>query len=76
MLRQALSEKELRALPPVVDVETAASALGLGRSAAYALVRTGRWPTPVVRLGKRIKIPTAPLLELIGVVTPTAQPAQ
>jgi hypothetical protein len=76
LLRQALSEKELLALPPVVDVETAASALGLGRSAAYALVRTGRWPTPVLRLGKRIKIPTAPLLELIGVVTPTAQPAQ
>ena len=32
---------------------------------AYELVRTDRWPTPVLRVGKLIKIPTAPLLSLL-----------
>jgi hypothetical protein len=40
--------------------------LGIGRSASYELVRTGDWPTPVLRLGKLIRVPTAPLLELLG----------
>lgn len=29
-------------------------------------VRTEAWPTPVVRTGKLIRIPTAPLLELLA----------
>lgn len=64
-------------LPPVLDLLTAAAFLGIGRTAAYQLVRAGQWPTPVVRLGRLIKIPTAPLLELLGLppaaeVGPTA----
>ena len=53
-------------VPPVVDVPTAAAILGIGRSAAYELVRLGQWPTPVLRLGKLIRIPSGPLLELVG----------
>lgn len=60
-----MTADEVRALPAVVDLETAARALGLGRSAAYELVRTGSWPTPVLRLGRLIKVPSAPLLELL-----------
>ena len=41
-------------------------ALGLGRMAAYELVRSGAWPTPVLRLGRLIKVPRAPLLALLG----------
>ena len=52
-------------LPAMVDVVTAAAALGIGRTAAYELIRTDAWPTPVLRLGKLIRIPTASLLELI-----------
>jgi excisionase family DNA binding protein len=52
-------------LPPVVDVVTAAAILGIGRTAVYELIRTGTWPTPALRLGKLIRIPTGPLLELI-----------
>jgi hypothetical protein len=40
--------------------------LGIGRSAEYELVRTGQWPEPVLRLGGLIRVPTAPLLELLG----------
>ena len=61
-----LTEEQVRHLPPVVDVATAAAVLGVGRSAAYELIRVGRWPTPVLHLGKAIRVPTAPLLELVG----------
>ena len=54
-------------VPPVVDVPTAAAILGIGRTAAYELIRLGKWPTPVLRLGKLIRIPSAPLLELVKV---------
>lgn len=64
-----MSTDDLRALPPVLDVPTAGRLLGLGRSAAYELVQADRWPTPVVRLGRRLRIPTAPLLALLGLST-------
>ena len=62
-----LTDDQVHTLPAVVDVPTAAAILGLGRTAAYELIRTKRWPTPVLHLGKLIRIPTAPLLELVGV---------
>jgi hypothetical protein len=40
--------------------------LGIGRTLAYELVRTGEWPTPVVRVGRLIKIPSGPLIELLA----------
>lgn len=61
------TEVDLAALPPVIDLATAAAVLGVGRTAAYELVRTDRWPTPVIRVGKLIRVPTAPLLALLGV---------
>jgi hypothetical protein len=62
-----MTEERIRTLPPVVDVPTAAAVLGIGRTAAYELIRVGNWPTPILRLGKLIRIPTAPLLELVQV---------
>ena len=64
-----LNATEVRALPAVVDVVTAAEVLGIGRTVAYELVRTDRFPTPVLRVGRQIKIPTAYLLELLGLST-------
>lgn len=64
-----LTATEVRSLPAVVDVVTAAEVLGIGRTVAYELVRTGRFPTPVLRVGRQIKIPTAFLLELLGLST-------
>jgi len=60
-------------LPPVIDLLTAASLLGIGRTSAYELVRTNRWPTPVIRVGKLIRVPSAPLLELVGLGTVATQ---
>jgi excisionase family DNA binding protein len=67
LTQRRLTQAELRDLPAVVDVPTAAAALGIGRSAAYELIREGRWPTPIVRLGKLIRIPTASLLDVLRV---------
>ena len=47
--------------------------LGIGRTTAYELVRTGRWPTPVLRLGSRIRVPTAALRELLSPSTATPE---
>ena len=58
---------DVSTLPAVIDVETAGRLLGLGRSAAYQLVKDGQWPTPVLRLGRRWRVLTAPLLALLGV---------
>ena len=62
-----MTVEQVRSLPPVVYVPTAAAVLGVGRTAAYELIRVGQWPTPILRLGKLIRVPSAPLLELVGV---------
>jgi excisionase family DNA binding protein len=61
------ARRDLAELPAVLNVEQAAEVLGLSRTAAYELIRTGEWPTPVFRLGRLIRIPTAPVLRLLGV---------
>ena len=55
----------------MLSVEQAAEIMGIGRTLAYALVRAGRWPTPVVRVGRLIKIPAAPLNRLVATGSPS-----
>lgn len=64
---RSMTVEKAASIPIVVDVPTAAAILGIGRTAAYELIRLGKWPTPVLRLGKLIRIPSAPLLELVQV---------
>ena len=71
--RPLMHETDLDRLPVVVDLVTAASVLGIGRTSAYELVRTGRWPTPVLRLGRRIRVPTAALRELLSLSTGSSE---
>jgi hypothetical protein len=54
-------------MPPVVDGADHGAILGIGRTAAYELIRAGAWPTPILRLGKLIRVPSPPLLDLVGV---------
>ena len=69
-----MHEEDLQQLPVIVDLVTAATARGIGRTTAYEMVRTGRWPTPVLRLGNRIRIPTAALRELLSLSTDSHEP--
>jgi predicted DNA-binding transcriptional regulator AlpA len=63
-----MSTDDLRALPAIIGVPTAARVLGIGRTAAYRLVRDGEWPTPLIRIGGSIRVPTAPLVALVVAV--------
>jgi hypothetical protein len=65
--------EELHALPPTLNVEEAARLIGCGRTACFESIRRGDFPVPVLRIGTRIKIPTRPLLELLG-IAPEASP--
>jgi hypothetical protein len=68
MVRQAMTRSELLALPAAVPLwPTGARALGVGRTKAYELVHAGQWPTRVLRLGSLIRVPTAELLDLLGI---------
>jgi hypothetical protein len=54
----------LRSLPPLIPVHTAAKFLGISRSAAYRYTTTGDLPTR--RLGGRVYIVTALLVDLVS----------
>lgn len=66
-VRHQLSRDELLALPAAVDVETAASAFGLGRTTAYTLAKTGHFPCALIRAGKSYRVVTADLLRVLKV---------
>lgn len=49
---------------PTCSIEEAASLLGIGRSTAYTAARDGSLPT--LRISRRLLVPTAKLLEMLG----------
>lgn len=61
-----LSIGEVMALPAVLDLRTACKVLGIGRTTGYALAQQGRFPCPVFPVGAQYRIPTAGVLELLG----------
>ena len=54
----------LNDLPPTISVEHAAELLGVSRSAAYRAANAGQLQT--FRMGRRLLVPTAPLLRMLG----------
>lgn len=58
---------ELFRLPTVVDMATAANALGMSVGTAYKLVRRGSFPCTVLRPGWRYQIPTLALMKALEV---------
>ncbi len=57
-----MTRDQLLALPAVVDVPTAGRAYGLGRDTSYALARSGKFPVPVLRLGRSLRVRSAHLI--------------
>jgi excisionase family DNA binding protein len=53
-------------LPLLLRVEQACHLLGISRSAGYRAATAG--DLPVLRLGRRLYVPTAPLLAMLGLV--------
>jgi hypothetical protein len=69
---ESMTLAELRALPAALDLRTAARALGIGRTLAYELARTGQFPCTVLRVGSHYRVPTAALLRALGVDVPSS----
>ncbi len=63
---RAWTAEEVRALGVTTDLVTAGSVLGIGRVTAYALNGQGRFPTRVLPLGSRYRVPVSDLLSLLG----------
>jgi hypothetical protein len=58
---------EIRAWPATVDVPTAGRAFGVGRDESYRLAREGRFPVPVLRLGRYLRVTRAAVLTALGI---------
>jgi excisionase family DNA binding protein len=63
---EPMTHEELAALPTTTTIETAARALGLGRTRAYQLAREGRFPCKVIRIGTTYRVVTADLQRLVA----------
>ncbi|WP_339155831.1 helix-turn-helix domain-containing protein [Actinomadura luteofluorescens] len=61
-----MTHQELAALPTTTTIETAARALGLGRTRAYQLARENRFPCKVIRIGTTYRVVTADLQRLVS----------
>ena len=75
MVTRALTLAEIAGLPAVTDLVTAGRALGIGRTTAYELARAGKFPCPVIRAGGTWRVPTAGLLDLLGLPVPGLPPS-
>jgi predicted DNA-binding transcriptional regulator AlpA len=56
---------ELRSGPPMVDLLTAAAAIGVGRTRAYELAKQGKFPVPIKRVGTTYRVPVTELLRYL-----------
>lgn len=59
--------------PPTLTVEQAGRLLGISRSSAYRAVDRDEIPT--IRIGRRLLVPTAKILEMLGLTDLPAQVA-
>jgi hypothetical protein len=62
----AWTPEAVRQLGLTTDIATAGAILGIGRSKAYQLAKTGEFPVTILRVGRRYLVPTTALLALLG----------
>ena len=68
------TREQVLALGVRTDVETAGSIFGLSRTQAYEAVNGERFPVPTFRIGRRVVVPVAPIVALLGLDTEAAGP--
>ena len=65
--RKAWTPDEVRALGTRTDLTTACQIVfGVGKNKAWEMYHARELPFPALRCGRRVVVPTAPLLELLG----------
>lgn len=66
MTHRVWTADDVRALGARTDLATACAAvLGIGKTKAWEAYHAGELPFPVIRCGRRVVVPVAPLLELL-----------
>ena len=68
-----VSLSQVAGLPVVLDVPSAGRLLGIGRTRAYRLAASDGFPCPVLRVGGSWRVPTAGVLEVLGLPMPVGQ---
>lgn len=63
----ALTDQQIRELPPMVDFLTAAKCFDIQRDSAYYLAKHGGFPVEVVEIGRRKKVRRADLIRALGI---------
>ncbi len=66
MTSMTWTEEAVRALGVRADVVTVGSILGLSRTQTYVRLNNGTFPVPVIRMGRRIVVPMAPVRRVLG----------
>lgn len=51
---------------PTLSLEEAARLFGVSRAMAYDLANRGQFPGPILKIGSRWRVPTAPALAMLG----------
>lgn len=62
-----MPREEFMRLPPVIDLETAGRALGIGRTKAYELAQRDEFPVKILKVGTGYRVITADLYRLLGI---------
>lgn len=74
------TEESVRALGVRTTVPIAGKVIaGWERTVSYNMAKRGEFPVPVVKVGRRLVVPVAPILELLRIKTPegdSPQPAE
>jgi predicted DNA-binding transcriptional regulator AlpA len=58
--------REIDISRPTLDVPDSCTLLGCSTWTGYQAIREGDFPAPVLHIGRAIRVPTRPLLELLG----------
>jgi len=67
MAIKALSKEQILALPAAVDIPTAGRCFGIGRTRAYEMARSGKFPCPVLPLDREFRVTRAAILAALGI---------
>jgi hypothetical protein len=74
MSRRVWTPDEVRALGVRTDLVTACNAvLDVGKTKAWEMYHAGELPFPAIRCGRRVVVPVAPLLTLLGISADTTE---
>lgn len=61
-----MSAEEILALPAAVPLVVSGRALGMGRSGTYEAHARGDFPCRVIKAGRRLMVPRAEILKVLG----------